>query len=391
MFIETHILQNFAPSNLNRDDTGAPKDCEFGGVRRARISSQCIKRSIRNYFKKNMDDLNFTPEDLAKRTKRLVGEIVSELVAKGKDEETARSVTEALLGGIGISVKEDDKTQYLLFFGQREINSIADICLEHWDKLSGISKTGKTEEKDKKKKKQQAKGQIPREITKQMETMLTGGGAADLALFGRMLADKPERNIDAASQVAHAISTNRMTLEFDFFTAIDDLKDPGVEDEEGAGAGMMGTVEFDSACFYRYSNIDLKQLLQNLQGDKELMKKAVSAFLKASICAVPTGKQNSFAAQNAPDFVLCILRKGGPLFNLSNAFEKPVLPGADKGLLEKSIAALDDYFGRISSSYGSDEIIVKAAIKVQDKPGLPNLGINPISAGALVKSVVEKI
>lgn len=48
MLIEIHMIQNHSPSNLNRDDLGAPKTCIFGGVTRARISSQCLKRSIRN-------------------------------------------------------------------------------------------------------------------------------------------------------------------------------------------------------------------------------------------------------------------------------------------------------------------------------------------------------
>src|SRR5215831_13660722 len=136
MIIELHILQNFAPSNLNRDDTGSPKDCEFGGYRRARISSQCFKRAMRQAFReqKLIDEAN-----LAARTKRLVEEIAGRLKEKGKAEDEAQHVVEAILNGAKLTVKDDGKTQYLLFLGADEINAIAGLCSQHWDALSAIT------------------------------------------------------------------------------------------------------------------------------------------------------------------------------------------------------------------------------------------------------------
>jgi CRISPR system Cascade subunit CasC len=157
---------------------------------------------------------------------------------------------------------------------------------------------------------------MPEEIKKELNRLLNGGMAVDLALFGRMLADLPNKNIDAACQVAHALSTNKVSMEFDFFTAVDDLSP-----EEETGAGMMGTVEFNSACFYRYANIDLKQLTGNLAGDSELAQKAVEAFLRAAVATIPTGKQNSMAAQNPPSLVFAVVRDKG-LWSLANAFVK---------------------------------------------------------------------
>ncbi|MHB9090296.1 MAG: type I-E CRISPR-associated protein Cas7/Cse4/CasC, partial [Chloroflexota bacterium] len=190
---------------------------------------------------------------------------------------------------------------------------------------------------------------VPAEIRSALDVVLDGGRAVDLALFGRMLADRPEKNVDAACQVAHAISTHRASMEFDYFTAVDDLK--GVE---SAGAGMVGTVEFNSACFYRYANVDLAQLSANLKDD-ELAAKAALAFVRASVSAVPGGKQHSMAAQNPPSFVLAVLRRQG-LWSLANSFLKPVRAEGEGDLVERSVAALDSYWGKLSAMYGDDGI-----------------------------------
>jgi CRISPR system Cascade subunit CasC len=352
MILELHILQNFAPSNLNRDDTGSPKDCEFGGHRRARISSQCFKRAIRQSFKeqKLIDEPN-----LASRTKRLVDEITRKLKDSGKSEEEARRVVENILNGVKLTVKDDGKTQYLLFLGADEINAIAGLCLEHWEALVTIAAATSNEEGSAKKakakdaKKAGAEA-IPYEIKKAMSGVLNGGKAADLALFGRMLADLPDRNIHAASQVAHAISTNKVSMEFDFYTAVDDLRP-----NDNQGSDMLGTVEFNSACFYRYTNVDIEQLKNNLDGDAELANKTIEAFIRAAVTAIPTGKQNSMAAQNPPSFVLAVARDAG-LWSLTNAFVKPVRPNHENDLIENSIKALDGYWGDLTEMYGKAHI-----------------------------------
>src|SRR5690606_16261656 len=142
--------------------------------------------------------------------------------------------------------------------------------------------------------------------------------------FGRMLADLPEVNQDAACQVAHALSTHRVEREFDYFTAVDDK---GGADE--TGAGMIGQVEFNSATFYRYAVIDAHKLLSNLQQDRDLTLAAVHAFTQAIARAIPTGKQNTFAAHNPPSFIGVTCRHSGPI-NLANAYEKPISAKYDK-------------------------------------------------------------
>ncbi len=355
MFIEIHMLQNFAPSNLNRDDTGNPKDTEFGGVRRARISSQCIKRAIRSesVFK---DKTNVEPAD---RTKWITRLLVKPLAEAGKPEEEAWAVAEAFANALGIGTEKDKKTEQpktkvLLYLSKSEIAEVVKKLLEQWGEIEATLKSGKSPILD----------TIVKELIKGMKDRTS---APDVALFGRMLAEKPELNIDAACQVAHAISTHRVSMDMDFYTAVDDLS----TDEE-TGAGMMGVTGFNSACFYRYARIDWEQLVKNLGDDKVLAKKTVEGFLCATLRAVPTGKQNSFAAQNPPDFVLGVVRKDGESWSLANAFEKPVKAGRDGGYLGNSIESLDKYWGRLVKVYGDGDFTPVALALDEDAP-LTNL------------------
>lgn len=355
MILELHIIQSFAPSNLNRNDTGAPKDCIFGGYRRARISSQCFKRAMREYFKQNFGAKN----NLAERSTRLVEAIASHLEAVGKEKDESKRIVEAALSGIGLkmSPKNPSKTQYLLFLGRDEIKNIAEICLANYDALLAVAPkdiAGLTSKEAKKASKEVA---VP-EVSKALQKVLDGGKAADLALFGRMLADLPDKNRDASSQVAHTISTHKTGVEFDFFTAVDDLKP-----EDTAGSDHLGTVEFNSACFYRYLNVDTDQLRKNLQGDEELTRATVEAYLRAAVEAVPTGKQNSFATHEKPSFVFAVVRDAG-MCSLANAFEKPVRPG-EEGLVRNSIERLDQHWQKLTGVYG-DGARTKAYINASD-------------------------
>jgi CRISPR system Cascade subunit CasC len=348
VFVELHILQNFAPSNLNRDDTNAPKDCEFGGYRRARISSQCLKRAIRTSFK---DDDLLPAEQRAVRTRRLAEALTTRLEAAGRDAAEAGRVAVAALGSVGLQVKEEGRTEYLVFLGEDQVEALAEACLANWDALTAAAApaegaTGKAAKKG-------AKDAVPSEVGEALAAVLDGSKAADLALFGRMLADRPDKNVDAASQVAHAISTNKVSTEFDFYTAVDDLQ-PGEE----TGAGMMGTVEFNSACFYRYSNVDAGQLARNLGGDTVLARQSLEAFVRASVQAIPTGKQNSMAAHNMPSLVFAVVRHKG-MENLANAFARPVIPRRDGSgnLIEDSAGRLGEEWGKLRAMYGEGSLL----------------------------------
>lgn len=334
LFVEYHLIQNFAPSNLNRDDTGAPKDAVFGGHRRARVSSQCQKRSIRREFAKH----ELIPQgNRGIRTRKLRDLLLKHL--SGRDRDEAESRIEAALGAVGLALK-DGMTQYLLFLGEQEVAGFAGLIEQHWDDLT--VDVGKKSKKD-------ARAAVPAEIVKKAKAILDGGRAVDVALFGRMIADLPEGKQDAACQVAHAISTHRVEREFDYYTAVDDVS----EDDE-TGAGMIGHVEFNSATFYRYAVLDADKMIANLQGERELAISAIGAFTEAIVRAIPTGKQNSFAAHNPPEFIGVSLRRAMPM-NLANAFEKPVIARAGESLTGQSVSALADYEAGLAPIYGSPQ------------------------------------
>lgn len=346
-FVEIHALQNFAPSNLNRDDTGAPKDAIFGGSRRARVSSQCLKRAVRQHFAGAVERGALTNGDLAMRTKRLPAVLINRLVEQGRSADDAAAKVTAALAALELKVKDDGKSEYLLFLGEREIAGIAEAINEHWDVISAPAAPSENR-KAGKAKKQAAMGAAPA-LMKSFEKALNGGKAIDLALFGRMLADMPERNQHAACQVAHAISTHTIEREFDFYTAVDDLKP-----DDSSGADMMGTVEFNSACLYRYAVVDWGLLVANLQGDSELAAAGLRVFLEGFVVAEPTGKQNSFAAHNPPGFVAVSVRSNGAPRSLANAFENAIRPDRSVSLTRSSAEALARKAHVLQEAYGGE-------------------------------------
>jgi len=336
MFVELHLIQNFAPSNLNRDDTGNPKDTDFGGVRRARISSQAIKRAMREepIFAES------TQVPSGERSKWMMRPLVKGLVAAGKENEDAKIVARAFVGDYAAKSdkKNPDKTSVLVYFSNQEVDMVVAGLLENWDQVLELA-SAKTPKSLKK---------LVDEVEKAMKTRTS---APDIALFGRMLAENPTLNIDAASQVAHAISTHRVNMDMDFFTAVDDL-----QEEDESGSSHMGVTAFNSACFYRYARIDFEQLTKNLDGNNELAQKTVTGFLRAALRAIPSGKQNSFAAQNPPSFALVVVREDGMAWSLANAFEKPVRTSREGGFSAPSIAAADAYWGKLNKIYGGEGV-----------------------------------
>lgn len=346
--VEIHALQNFAPSNLNRDDTGAPKDAMFGGTRRARVSSQCLKRAVRQHFLEVVSQKSLLLDDVACRTKRVLDALVDTLEKKGRSKTVAEEKARLALAAIGLPVKEDGKSEYLLFLGKREISCIADIIDKKWDSINASEKTPVEAKKQGKAKKQAMQNADP-ELKSAVDKVLDGGKAIDVALFGRMLADMPQKNQNAACQVAHAISTNAVEREFDFYTAVDDRKP-----EDTAGADMMGTVEFNSACFYRYAVVDWEKLLENLQKDTQLATKGLRSFLEGFVVAEPTGKQNTFAAHNSPEFVMVSVRRNTAPRSLANAFEIPIRVKRDESLTRKSAEELIGKAKSLQLAYGGE-------------------------------------
>ena len=388
--LEVHILQNFAPANLNRDDTGAPKDAMFGEFLRGRVSSQSWKRAVRMYFKEYQ---LLTKEELATRTKRLSKIVEDCLVEKYSfPRENAIHMGQLAINSI---LKSDPKKPHLaktlVFISQSEGEYFAKICNDNKDALTEFASEAKLkamqeiqeleerieakkneaeieeDEKEKKKlsdelktfqddlknkKKQAGKTEVPESIKKEFSKVIgSARRSVDIALFGRMLAELKQTDRDnAACQVSPAISTNSIERGFDFFTAVDELN------QDDAGAGMMGTIEFNSSCYYRYASLDVDKLIYNLEAekDKDLPIRGIEAFLKAFVKSKPSGKQNTFAAHNDPDFVVFTVRKNADPRNLSNAFEKPVTKKDlyDKTLTEASIEKFEKKWIRLENAYG---------------------------------------
>lgn len=344
--IEIHILQNFAPSNLNRDDTGAPKDALFGGTRRARVSSQCNKRAVRGYFRQKLEEGFFSEEELAVRTKRVYQAIVESLADKREEETEIMAKAKTALSYVKLKEAKKDKTQYLLFLGRNEIAGLAETINDCWDQI--MIESGELGEVDKKKNKKEKAKSAPKEVKDRIDSIFSGCKSVDVALFGRMLADMPEKNQNAACQVAHAISTHVVEREFDYFTAVDDLKP-----EETAGSDMIGTIEFNSACFYRYAVVDWAKLVENLQGDAELAAKGLRAFLEGFAIAEPTGMQNSFAAHNPPELISIAVRHNTAPRNLANAFEAALRVKKHESLTKESTVCLSKKAAALDKLYGT--------------------------------------
>lgn len=344
VFVEFHILQNVAPSLLNRDDTGGHKDALFGGVRRARISSQCMKRAMREHWKR-ADQL---PDDArALRTKRILAELQARLVAAGRNSDAAAAKAQAALAGLKFSIVDEGKSQYLLFLGADEIQAMAAAIDAHWDLIGDTTAAG-GEAKSKVKKKAEAKDACPAEVVKAMEHALAQTRSLEVHLFGRMLADRPDNSVDACCQVAHALGTSALEREFDYYTAVDDL-----QPADNSGADMIGQVEFASSCFYRYAVVDLSALHRQLGGNTEVTARGLQLFAEAMIHALPSGKQNTFAAHQLPCHVAITVRSDGLPRALTNAFERPVRVRGKYSLSGESALALEKHRTTLDRSYGA--------------------------------------
>lgn len=295
LYVDFHILQTLPPSCVNRDDTGSPKTAYYGGSKRARVSSQAWKRAMRTYFTEV-----FAGENIGKRTRK-VSDMLSSAIRELKPEADAEKMVQAVFKNADLKYDEKKGQNAALFFiSEAQIKALASLAVEGCQ--------------DK----------------KLLKAALKEAPAYDMVLFGRMVADDPSLNYDATAQVAHSISTHAIQDEFDYFTAVDDCAP-----EDNAGAGHIGTVEYNSSLIYRYATVNVAELAKHLGQDTA---DVVQGFAEAFILSMPTGKQNSFANRTCPDMVYVTVRQDQPV-NLCGAFEKAV-SGREGGYLTESIQRL---------------------------------------------------
>jgi len=303
--VEYHILQSFPVTCLNRDDVGAPKTAIVGGVTRARVSSQCWKRQVRL----SMHDFGIR---LGTRTKKAEAIFTKACLAAGANEEQAMSC--------GKKIAEELIDDTLLFVSDSEAKALADYAAKQnfdVDKLK------------------------VRDLAKEAKKALTPAlDALDIALFGRMVAKAADMNVEAAASFAHAISTHKVSNEVEFFTALDDL-------QEEQGAAHMGSLEFNSATYYRYVSLDLGQLAQTM-GEEDLQI-AISAFTRALFVAVPAARQTTQSGASPWEFARVLVRKGQ---RLQVPFETPI-KARDGGFLQPSVEWLKSYIDKKEKLIGS--------------------------------------
>lgn len=319
-FLQLHLLTAYPPSNLNRDDLGRPKTAVIGGATRLRISSQSLKRAWRT------SDLfeSALAGHVGKRTKEMGVHFAKVLTEHGVPEKKTREWTRAVAERFG-KLKKDDGTDSGL-----HIEQLAHFSPEEWQAIFALADT------------LAARGEAPK--PEELELLRKPLKGVDIALFGRMLADATRYNVEAAAQVAHAITVHKVAVEDDFFTAVDDLN----TGEEDLGAGHMGETEFGAGLFYLYLCIDRRLLIENLGGDESLARRGLRALVEAAATVAPTGKQNSFASRARASYILCETGDQQPR-SLSVAFLKPI---GGQDMLTAAIDRIGIVRDSIDKAYG---------------------------------------
>ena len=349
-YVDIHVIQSLPPSCINRDDSGSPKSAVYGSVRRLRVSSQSWKRAVRLYFKNHLNTSN-----LGTRTKHLAQIIATQIgeIDSGLSETALTLAIKAINAAADKNKKiiaVDNKGNFkkestpLFFASPEQVRRTAELVVTS-------QQTGKRLSK------------------KEVQQTLSAQSGIDIALFGRMVASTPVLNVDAACQVAHAISTHAAENEYDFFTAVDDEKSRS--EEEDAGAGMMGTVEFSSATMYRYATVNIDMLRHNL-GDGEAALRALEVFIRGFCLSMPTGKQNTFANRTVPEAVVVAVREDQPV-SLAGAFEEAVPADAAHGYVARSVEALARHAATIEDNYGL-EPLRSFVVALTDSNAVASLG-----------------
>lgn len=394
IFLDVHALQTVPPSNLNRDDTGAPKTAVYGGVPRARVSSQAWKRAVRTHFS---EERLLDASELGVRTKKIVEAVAQRITAL----DSSIAVADALLiadetvkaTGLKTEVpkrkataakekeKEKEKgnepeaapeAKYLVFLSARQLDGLAQLAVDGAGDITAHLKDKKTKDRAK-------------EIADTHHSV-------DIALFGRMVADAADFNVDAAVQVAHAISVHRVENEADYFTAVDDKND-----DEETGAGMIGTVDFNSSTLYRYAALGIHQLAANLgeglREDEPLntpVRRAVEAFVRSFTSSLPTGKINTFGHHTLPDAVVVKLRTTRPVSFVA-AFEEPVR-GDQGGYVREASERLAEFIPDIERAYGDESSTLTWVLRVGPNTSkLAGIGTEVQKIGELVAAVGQAV
>jgi len=403
--LELHIIQSVPVACLNRDDLNSPKTAVFGGVQRARVSSQAWKRAIRELLK-----VDSAAQFGGQRSRLFMGKITDTLVALGEKKEDAEKLSSCAGHYLAkLDPKQQGRVKTLVFLSPEEIQTFGEMLhsLDDSDKrklidsVSSVDLTKLSEETDeepaeedaepkedfKSKKSKNVEKVSPAQFKKIVDKVLAPRvkkafgseslpkDAADIALFGRMVANDPSLKVEAASMFSHALSTHKADNEIDFFAAVDDL-----QPTEESGAGMTSTLEFNSATYYRFAALDLDMLKDDEHlGSMTLTERrsVVQAFVEATIKAIPGARKNTMNGNTLPTYVLGVVRTKGHPVQLVNAFENPVRPG--QGYAEKSVELLKNEYAKLKETWGLEAVYEK---------GIPE---PQVALGTFLKELAEHV
>lgn len=397
--MELHIIQSVPVACLNRDDLNSPKTAVFGGVQRARVSSQSWKRAIREMAEKEFDDLG---QFKGKRSRLFIEKICSELKRLGEVENVATALS--LCAGhylAKLDPKQEGKVKTLVFLSpfeyeifakllfslhdenkQKLVDAIASVDR---DKLSSDENDDEGEDENETTKKGEKKLSakqfdklvskiLKKPIEKAFKEECLPKDAADIALFGRMVANDHSLTVEAASMFSHALSTHKVDNEIDFFAAVDDL-----QPKEESGAGMTSTLEFNSATYYRFAALNLDMLADSEHlgsMTREERQSVVRTFIEATVKAIPGARRNTMNGNTFPVYVLGVVREKGHPVQLVNAFENHVR--SSQGYAAQSIELLKSEYERLSEIWNIEAVFAKA---------IPDIGLNAFLDG-MVEHVI---
>jgi CRISPR system Cascade subunit CasC len=318
----------------------------------------------------------------------MVYELSTKLEIKGITKDVAVIIAEQVAGIVETLDSKADtdgftKIKTLMFFSDAEYDAIANAVTSDIktfaEKVKSSSKAVETLKEamkkiDDDKKQEETKKKLltlEKEMDKDKKALLKAFGdksirdaiksaqlkdAADIALFGRMVANDHSLTVEAASMFSHALSTHKVDNEIDFFAAVDDL-----QPKEEAGAGMTSTLEFNSATYYRFAalNLDMLANADHLGAmTKEERQSVVRTFVEATIKAIPGARKNTMNGNTMPVYVFGVVREKGHPIQLVNAFESPIR--STSGYATKSAELLKSEYAKLKDTWGIEAVVEKA-------------------------------
>ncbi len=355
-FLNLHVLVTTSIANQNRDDSGAPKQVTYGGATRHRMSSQAMTRAKRVAYEQAVggDQVTWRAKGgMVDMALGLATDLANQKDAPLTAEETTK-VQVILTTGVNALVINREKA---LKAATERANAKA--ARDAKNDVTAVSTTASAGAEDTGKKdtlvwlaEHEVKDLVARSLVSVRNETDLGDfvnlrgrtQSLSIAAFGRMFAFRPDLQNEAAVQRSHAFTTHAADIEPDYFTAVNDLPQPG----DGSGAGHLDLNQFGGGVFYWHANIDRNQLWDTWIPDTEDIKTRarLTVFFEQLLLALPSGKQSTTAPKTVPDAILAVPATS-PIA-LHQAFEAPVrISLGGVGYRQSSLTALLDMHEKV--------------------------------------------